>query len=96
MYKSFSLDIKKKYLNHFNKSKMNIENSNREAIVNQAVDYLLQIGFFKSKFCNHNKKQCVNVKCVIKRRKRTANAVSSMINWRCPRCQTYYSLNEGK
>lgn len=65
MYESFSLGIKEKYLNQINKSKMNIENSNREAIVNQAVVYLLQIGFFKSKLCNNNKKPCVNAKCVI-------------------------------
>ena len=48
---------------------MNIENSNREAIVNQAVDYLLQIWFFKSKFCNRNKKPCVNVKWLLKEEK---------------------------
>jgi hypothetical protein len=74
---------------------MNLENSNREAIENHAVDYLLHMFFFKQKLCNNNKKPCINVKCVLKRRRRTANAILSIINWRCPRCQTFYNLNEG-
>ncbi len=45
---------------------MNLENANREAIENHAVDYLLQMGFFKQKLWNINKKQCINVKCALK------------------------------
>ena len=59
---------------------MTLENANREAIENHTVDHLLQIGFFKQKLCNINKKPCINVKCALKRRRRTANAVLSIIN----------------
>jgi hypothetical protein len=52
------------------------------------------MGFFNHKLCNNNKKPCINVKCALKRRRRTANAVLSIINWRCPRCQTFCTLNE--
>jgi len=54
---------------------MNLENANRETIENHAVEYLLQMGFFNHKLCNNNKKPCMNVKCALKRRRRTANAV---------------------
>jgi hypothetical protein len=73
---------------------MNLENANRETIENHAVEYLLQMGFFNHKLCNNNKKPCFNVKRALKRR-RTAYAVLSIINWRCPRCQTFNTLNEG-
>jgi hypothetical protein len=60
---------------------MNLENANREIIENHAVEYLLQMGFFNHKLCNNNKKPCINVKSAFKRRRRTANAVLSIINW---------------
>ena len=48
---------------------MNIEQLNQEKIEDQAVNHLLQIGFFKIKICV--KKECDGAKCNIKRRKRS-------------------------
>jgi hypothetical protein len=63
----------------------------------KAVKNLIKIGHIKQKYCNNEKHGCDNVKCVVKSRKRKADAKNTIISWRCTnsKCQTYYSLYAG-
>jgi hypothetical protein len=47
---------------------------NKEKVEDDAVKELLKMGLFKQKFCNNAKSNCENEKCVIRSRRRTANA----------------------
>ena len=61
----------------------------REAVEDEAIKYLIDIGYFKEKSCN----KC-GIVCGLKTRKRSADAANRIFSWRCPKCSSFYSLYE--